>query len=178
MISLSYVYWGMQANILRELNATSAMEISGLDYDKVLSAYENVNAEFFYTVEEVHALPILAHAVHDMSSQEMILRQSAFRLLLSFVEFSGEILNGSLESNETWSRASIQPIVNNFLLKHMGNAMNKEGAVKKVLEFIFSLLLSTSISFLSWFLLSNASSQLQVCPRVLFVLFRYIKRIY
>ncbi|KAH6786084.1 hypothetical protein C2S51_038539 [Perilla frutescens var. frutescens] len=120
------------ANILRELNATSAMEMGGLDYDKVLSAYEKVNANFFYTIEEEHALPILAHAVHDMSSEEMILRQSAFRLLLSFIEFSGEILNGSLESGQIWSRTSILSTVNYFLLKHMGNAMNNQVAVKKV----------------------------------------------
>ncbi|KAH6788665.1 hypothetical protein C2S51_003671 [Perilla frutescens var. frutescens] len=120
------------AKILRELNATCAMEMSGLDYDKIFSAYEKVNVNFFYTIEGEHALPILAHAVHEMSSEEMILRQSAFRLLLSFIEFSVEILNGSPESDQIWSRASIQSTVNNFLLKHMGNAMNNEDAVKKV----------------------------------------------
>ncbi|KAL6572370.1 hypothetical protein OROMI_013328 [Orobanche minor] len=62
-----------------------------------------------------------------MSSEEMILQQSAFRLLLSLVEFSGEILSGSLEADHIWSRASIQPIVNNFLLKDMGNATSKKG---------------------------------------------------
>ncbi|XP_047962589.1 small subunit processome component 20 homolog isoform X2 [Salvia hispanica] len=116
------------ANILRGLNATSAMEMGGLDHDTVLSTYEKVNVKFFYTIGEKHALPILAHAVHDMSSEEMILRQSAFRLLLSFVEFSGEILNAYPEPDRMWSRA----IVNSFLLKHMGNAMNKEGTGKKV----------------------------------------------
>ncbi|KAG6388570.1 hypothetical protein SASPL_149999 [Salvia splendens] len=116
------------ANILRGLNATSAMEMGGLDHDTVLSTYEKVNVKFFYTIGEKHALPILAHAVHDMSSEEMILRQSAFRLLLSFVEFSGEILNAYPETDRMWSRA----IVNSFLLKHMGNAMNKEGTGKKV----------------------------------------------
>ncbi|KAH6813721.1 hypothetical protein C2S51_022739 [Perilla frutescens var. frutescens] len=106
--------------------------MSGLDYDKIFSAYEKVNVNFFYTIEGEHALPILAHAVHEMSSEEMILRQSAFRLLLSFIEFSVEILNGSPESDQIWSRASIQSTVNIFLLKHMGNAMNNEDAVKKV----------------------------------------------
>ncbi|KAL1533475.1 small subunit processome component 20 isoform X1 [Salvia divinorum] len=120
------------ANILRGLNATSAMEMGGLDHDTVLSTYEKVNVNFFYTIGENHALPILAHAVHDMSSEEMILRQSAFRLLLSFVEFSGEVLNGPLEFDRMWSRASILPIVNSFLLKHMGNALDKEGTGKKV----------------------------------------------
>ncbi|KAK6117591.1 hypothetical protein DH2020_048670 [Rehmannia glutinosa] len=121
------------AKIIRELNAASEVEMGALDYDKVLCAYDKVNVKFFCTVPEEHALPLLAHSVHDMSSEEMILRQSALRLLLSFIEFSGEILNGSLKSDHIWSEASIQRIVNNFFLKHMGNAMDKEGAVKKCL---------------------------------------------
>ncbi|KAG6388566.1 hypothetical protein SASPL_149995 [Salvia splendens] len=88
------------ANILRGLNATSAMEMSGLDHDTVLSTYEKVNVKFFYTIGEKHALPILAHA----------------------------ILNAYPEPDRMWSRA----IVNSFLLKHMGNAMNKEGTGKKM----------------------------------------------
>ncbi|KAL6493967.1 hypothetical protein OROGR_031876 [Orobanche gracilis] len=120
------------AKILRELNATSEVDMGAIDYDKVLCAYDKVNVKFFYTISEEHALPILAHSVHDMSSEEMILRQSAFRLLLSFIEFSGEILNGSLESDQIWSKDRIQGIVNNVFLKHMGNVMDKEGAVRKV----------------------------------------------
>ncbi|KAL3626591.1 hypothetical protein CASFOL_030140 [Castilleja foliolosa] len=120
------------AKILRELNATSETEMDTLDYDRVLLAYDKVNVKFFHTISEEHLLPILAHCVHDMSSEEMILRQSAFRLLICFIEFSGEIVNGSLESDQIWPVASIQRIVNNFFLTHMGNAMEKEGPVKKV----------------------------------------------
>ncbi|KAG8377667.1 hypothetical protein BUALT_Bualt08G0056700 [Buddleja alternifolia] len=119
------------AEILRELNATSEMEIGGLDYDKILHAYVKVDVDFLTSIREEHALPILAQSVHDMSSEEMILRQSAFRLLLSFIEFSAKILYGD-SSDQKWSEASIQHIVNNFVLKHMGNAMDKEGTVKKV----------------------------------------------
>ncbi|KAL0433004.1 UNVERIFIED_CONTAM: Small subunit processome component 20 [Sesamum latifolium] len=116
-----------------ELNATSEMEMGGFDYDKILSAYQKINVQFFYTITEEHALPILAQSIHDMSSEELILRQSAFRLLLSFIEFSAEILNRSPKSDLIWSEVSIQHIVHNFFLKHMGNAMDKEGAVKKSL---------------------------------------------
>lgn len=108
------------------------MEMGGRDYDKILGAYEEVNVNFFNTIQEEHALPILAHAVHDMSSEELILRQSAFRLLLSFIEFSGNIMNGLLKSDKIWSEACILHIVNKFFLRHMGDAMNKENAVKKV----------------------------------------------
>ncbi|XP_042036651.1 uncharacterized protein LOC121782771 [Salvia splendens] len=58
------------------------------------------------------------------------------RLLLSFVEFSGEILNAYPEPDRMWSRA----IVNSFLLKHMGNAMNKEGTGKKVLGLLVEVM--------------------------------------
>ncbi|XP_051119137.1 uncharacterized protein LOC127243259 [Andrographis paniculata] len=120
------------AQILRELNATSDMEVIGLDYDKILAAYDKVNLEFFYSIREEHVLPILAHSVHDMSSGDLILRQSAFRLLLSFIEFSAKILHGSMDSEQMWSKTSIKQVVNNFILKHMGNAMEKEGPIKKV----------------------------------------------
>ncbi|KAL6531338.1 hypothetical protein OROMI_027701 [Orobanche minor] len=100
----------LSAKVLRELNTTPAMEMGALDYDK-------------YS---------LLMRINDMSSEEIILQQSAFRLLLSLVEFSGEILSGSLEADQICSRASIQPIVNIFLLKHMGNAMSKKGDGRKV----------------------------------------------
>ncbi|XP_073273960.1 uncharacterized protein [Primulina huaijiensis] len=120
------------ARILRELNASSEMEMGGLDYDKVICAYDKITVEFFYTIQEKHAMVILAHSIRDMSSEELILRQSAFRLLLNFIEFCGKIHNGSLSSNEVWSVAGIQHLANNFILKHMGNAMGKEGAAQKV----------------------------------------------
>lgn len=132
----------MQATILHELNATSDMDMGGLDYDKILAAYDKVNLEFFYTIREEHVLPILAHAVHDMSSEDLILRQSAFRLLLSFIEFSGQIFNGSTDSEQIWSKASIKHMVNSFILTHMGNAMVKEGVTKKVPQFVFPVLSS------------------------------------
>lgn len=85
----------MQANLLHELNAPSTSEMGGLDYDAILGAYEKINIDFFYDVQVEHALVILSHFVHDMSSEELILRQSAYRLLLLFVEFCGRILDRS-----------------------------------------------------------------------------------
>lgn len=124
----------MQANLLHELNAPSTSEMGGLDYDAILGAYEKINIDFFYDVQVEHALVILSHFVHDMSSEELILRQSAYRLLLLFVEFCGRILDqeAKLEEEVCWSGACIQHIINKFLLKHMGDAMNKEATVQKV----------------------------------------------
>ncbi|CAA2935324.1 small subunit processome component 20 homolog [Olea europaea subsp. europaea] len=121
------------AKLLRQLNATSAIEMGGLDYDRIISAYEKINSDFFYSVREEHALLLLSHSIHDMSSEELILRQSAFKLFLSFIEFAGEILNGMLKCDqEMWSEASIHRIVKDFILKHMGNAMVKGSSCQKV----------------------------------------------
>lgn len=120
------------ANLLRQLNATSTVELGDLDYDTVIAAYEKISADFFHTVPEEHALIVLSHAIHDMSSGDLILRQSAYRLLLSFVEFSSQILNRGLKSEQESSGAWVRHILSNFFLKHMGNAMNKEDTIQKV----------------------------------------------
>ncbi|KAL6530030.1 hypothetical protein OROMI_028675 [Orobanche minor] len=77
-------------------------------------------------LRELNTTPAMEMRALDYDKYSLLMR-SAFRLLLSLVEFSGEILSGSLEADHIWSRASIQPIVNNLLLKHMGNAMSKKG---------------------------------------------------
>ncbi|KAJ9555652.1 hypothetical protein OSB04_010266 [Centaurea solstitialis] len=121
------------AKLLREFNALSAVEMDVLDYDVIIGAYEKIDIEFFCSVREEHALVILSHCVHDMSSQDLILRNSAYRLLLLFVDFCRKILNGELESKMgCWSESRIQNTINNFFLKYMGNAMGKETAVLKV----------------------------------------------
>lgn len=112
------------------------MDMDSLDYDTIIGAYEKVNKDFFYTARKEHVLVILSHSVYDMSSQELILRQSAYRLLLCFVEFATEILDGKDKSDECcWNTALIQQTIRNFLLKHIGNAMTRETSVQKVSRF-------------------------------------------
>ncbi|KAM3327222.1 small subunit processome component 20 isoform X1 [Capsicum chacoense] len=120
------------AKLLRDLNATSTVELGDLDYDTVIAAYERISADFFHTVPEEHALIILSHAVHDMSSEDLILRQSAYRLLLSFVEFSSQMLDRELKSEHGSPGAWVRHILSNFFLKHIGTAMNKEDSIQKV----------------------------------------------
>ncbi|XP_057982940.1 uncharacterized protein LOC131167895 isoform X2 [Malania oleifera] len=131
------------AELLRELNATSAVEMGELNYDNILNAYDQINIEFFYRAQQDHALMILSHCIYDVSSEELILRQSAFRSLLSFVEFSAQILAHELRNHsempevmissadEGWTGVCILRIINKFLLKHMREAMNKETSVHK-----------------------------------------------
>ncbi|XP_058180952.1 uncharacterized protein LOC131299427 isoform X1 [Rhododendron vialii] len=135
------------AKLVRELNSTSAMEMGGLDYDSVIGAYEKISKDFFYTVKEKHAIVILSHAVHDMSSEELILRQSAFRLLLSYIEFSAELLEREMKSDDrSWSESCIHQIINKFFFKHMGDAMNKEASTHKVwIELLREMVLKLSM---------------------------------
>ncbi|KAK0607559.1 hypothetical protein LWI29_016732 [Acer saccharum] len=127
------------AKLVRELNATSASEMGSLDYDTIINAYKKIGVDLFYTREEDHTLLILSHCVHDMSSEELILRQSAYRSLLSFVEFSSRILDGEkiydhevqIINESCWTRTSIQQVINKFLLKHVGEAMRRGSKVKK-----------------------------------------------
>ncbi|XP_022999923.1 small subunit processome component 20 homolog [Cucurbita maxima] len=130
------------AQIIRGLNATSAMDIGGLDFDTIVNSYEKIDVDFFCSTSVEHALVVLSQCVHDMSSEELILRHSAYRSLLSFVEFSSSILgqggmghhesidNTTLPDN-SWLKVNIMQITKKFILKHMGQAMNRETSIKK-----------------------------------------------
>ena len=83
----------MQAKLISELNATSVMEMGGLDYDTIVHAYEKMSMEFFYTIPENQALVILSHCVYDMSSNELTLRHSAYRSLVSLLNSPSKLLD-------------------------------------------------------------------------------------
>ncbi|WCJ33154.1 ARM repeat superfamily protein [Euphorbia peplus] len=119
------------AKLLRELNATSALEMGGLDYDAIINAYEQINVDFFLSLIEDHAILILSHCVYDMSSDDLIMRQSAYRSLLSFVEFSTLILGGEVSETDNWTKSCVRRIMNKFLLKHMGNAVKEGSSIRK-----------------------------------------------
>ncbi|PQP94090.1 hypothetical protein Pyn_25909 [Prunus yedoensis var. nudiflora] len=92
----------MQAKLVQDLNATSNTELGSLDYDNVVNAYEKISVDIFYTIRVDHALVILSHCVYDyMSSEELILRHSAYKSLRSFVEFAalilGQVVNNHCE---------------------------------------------------------------------------------
>lgn len=123
------------AKLVRELNATSVMEIGCLDYDTVVRAYESINIEFFYKIKEDHALILFSHCLYDMSSEELVLRHSAYRLLLSFIEFSAKILSQEVMvetvQDSYWTVDCVRRIINTFLLNQMGQALRKKASVQK-----------------------------------------------
>ena len=133
----------MQAKLVHDLNATSAVEVGGLDYDVIVSTYEKINIDFFYTVDVDKALVILSHCVYDMSSEELILRHSAYQLLLLFVQFTKLVLEEDHTSLEmpckmtttdygNWTKGSVKRMISKFFFKHLGNAMKEEASVRKV----------------------------------------------
>ncbi|KAL2923314.1 Small subunit processome component 20-like protein [Bienertia sinuspersici] len=130
------------AKLICELNATSTKEMGDLDFDIIVNAYDNITTEYFVGVREDQALVILSHCIYDVKSDEIVLRQSAYKSLLSFIEFSALIIGQGMRTMEVpeqkmaiddshWTHNHIQRIVNNFLLKHMGDAMSKVTTMQK-----------------------------------------------
>ncbi|KAL2332603.1 hypothetical protein Fmac_013816 [Flemingia macrophylla] len=127
------------AKLLRQLNATSTL--GWLDHDAILNAYSIINTDFFRNVQVEHALLILSHCVHDMSSEETTFMCSAHSSLLSFVDFSALILcqEGNSEeqlsvmkkTDSDWTMPCIKRITKKFLLKHMADAMDESLSVRK-----------------------------------------------
>ncbi|KAE8688414.1 small subunit processome component 20-like protein isoform X2 [Hibiscus syriacus] len=120
------------AGYIRQLNATSVFELDELDYDAIGKAYEGIGIGCFSAMPVEHVLLVLSQSVYDMSSDELILRHHAYRLLLTFLEFSAQVLgqevvdhHGTADQMMTddegcWTQACVQRIINKFLLKHMG----------------------------------------------------------
>ncbi|ERN01577.1 U3 small nucleolar RNA-associated protein 20 [Amborella trichopoda] len=136
------------AELLQGLNAVSATEIDEFDYDTRISCYEKI--EWSPGVKESHAVVVLSHCVYDMSSEELLLRQSASRSLLSFVQFAASVLDHKAEENKdsllhdqvgeesvpgslaklkaqgSCTRERMPHIIKKKLLLHIKEAMNKE----------------------------------------------------
>ncbi|KAK8473806.1 hypothetical protein PHAVU_001G253000 [Phaseolus vulgaris] len=127
------------AKLLRQLNTTSTL--GWLDHDAILDAYRIINIDFFRNVQVEHALLILSHCVHDMSSEETTFMCSAHSSLLSFVDFSALILHEEGNSEEhmsgmknidsCWTKSCILRVAKKFLLKHMADAMDGSLSVIK-----------------------------------------------
>ncbi|KAJ4812893.1 Small subunit processome component 20-like protein [Rhynchospora pubera] len=125
------------ARLLCDLNAISTSELGELDYDTRIKAYDSVESQLFWYLREEQAMTVLSHCVFDMSSEELIFRQSASRALQSFLQFAAPILNGdgSFTGNDVapvvWKKASVMQIVERIYLHHMGDAMSKDVSVQK-----------------------------------------------
>ncbi|KAK1276802.1 hypothetical protein QJS04_geneDACA000746 [Acorus gramineus] len=127
------------AKLLRGLNATSALEMGEVDFDARVNTYEAITQELFISLREEHALVILSHCVHDMSSEELILRQCASKSLLAFVRFAAMLLDNETKDNQneepistgSWTKSRVMNIIKKVLLRNIGKAMGKEISVQK-----------------------------------------------
>ncbi|KAJ3705626.1 hypothetical protein LUZ61_009331 [Rhynchospora tenuis] len=125
------------ARLLYDLNAISTSELGELDYDTRIKAYDSVGPQLFWYLREEQAMTVLSHCVFDMSSEELIFRQSASRALQSFLQFAAPILNGDGDSTGNdvapvvWKKASVMQIVERIYLHQMGDAMSKDLSVQK-----------------------------------------------
>lgn len=136
----------LQARLIRDLNAVSTSELGELDYDTRLAAYDKILPQLFIGMRDEHVNAILSHCVYDMSSEELIFRQSASRALQSFLEFSASVLNN--EPNYSTGTADVQPgknktqnistkgyiqqTIEKTYLHNMGVAMTKDTSIQKV----------------------------------------------
>ncbi|KFK44281.1 hypothetical protein AALP_AA1G237800 [Arabis alpina] len=87
------------AKCVSDMNAIAPMEVDELDYDTIINAYEKIDAEFFNKFSEQHIMIIL--------SQTSILCQEVS------------------ESNASWTGDRVLRIMNKFILKHIGDAVNR-----------------------------------------------------
>ncbi|XP_010532760.1 PREDICTED: small subunit processome component 20 homolog isoform X2 [Tarenaya hassleriana] len=130
------------ANLICDLNATSAMEVDGLDYDKIANTYAEIDVDFFQRSSEQHTLILLSQSVYNMSSKEHTLRDGAYGLLRTFVAFSASVLRQKASDspdiskevekpNGNWTKAHVLRTIKKFLLKHMGRSMIRGGSIRK-----------------------------------------------
>lgn len=153
----------MQARLLCDLNAMSSSEIGEFDYDKRIITYNSISPDMFSSFKEAHALTVLSHCIYDMSSEELILRQSASRALLSFIKFAATVLDNNREDCEemlphdevlegttdqileitdnsnTWTKACIQRIIKKTFLQNIGEAMHKDIVIQKVCSLLVNM---------------------------------------
>lgn len=125
------------------MNAISAMEVDDLDYEKIVKAYVEINEDFFNKSSEQHAMIILSQSIYNISSESIMLRGSAQKLLSSFIDFSASILCEEASAHSefgkevkiaagSWTGDRILCILRNFILKHIGDAINRGGIIIKV----------------------------------------------
>ena len=94
---------------------------------------------------------ILSHCVYDMSSEELIFRQSASRALQSFLEFSVSLMNndeskysietaddksGENNTRNICTMSCIEKILEKTYLHNMGVAMTKDVSIQKVFMYL------------------------------------------
>lgn len=132
----------LQAKRIRDMNAISAMEVDDLDYERIVNSYVEIDADFFTKSSKQHTMIILSQSLYNLSSESIMLRGSAHKLLSSFIDFSASILCQEASAHSgvakevkiadaSWTGKHTLSIVD-FILKHITDAVSKGGNIVKV----------------------------------------------
>ncbi|CDY14719.1 BnaC05g19760D [Brassica napus] len=116
------------AKCVSDMNATSPMEVDDLDYETIMDAYANIDVDFFNESSEQHMMIIL--------SQTSLLCQEA-----SAHSDSGKEVSKSVAR---WTGDRVLWIMNKFILKHIGDAVNNgissgKGEILLIRKMVMSL---------------------------------------
>ncbi|KAJ0262956.1 ARM repeat superfamily protein [Hirschfeldia incana] len=130
------------AKRVRDMNSISAMEVDDLDYERIVNAYVEIDSDFFTKSSKQHTLIILSQSLYNLSSESIMLRGSAHKLLSSFIDFSASILCQEASTNSgvgkevkiaddaSWTGNHALSFVD-FILKHIADAISKGGNIIK-----------------------------------------------
>ncbi|KAH0878443.1 hypothetical protein HID58_065837 [Brassica napus] len=143
------------AKCVSDMNATSPMEVDDLDYETIMDAYANIDVDFFNESSEQHMMIILSQSLYNMTSKEVMLKDCACNLLCTFIEFSASLLcqEASAHSDSgkevsksvaRWTGDRVLWIMNKFILKHIGDAVNNgissgKGEILLIRKMVMSL---------------------------------------
>ncbi|KAL0795429.1 hypothetical protein Bca101_066806 [Brassica carinata] len=130
------------AKCVSDMNSTSPMEVDDLDYETIMDSYAKIDVDFFNECSEQHMMIILSQSLYNITSKEVILRDCACNLLCTFIEFSASILCQEASAHSdigkevpksvaSWTGDHVLWIMNKFILKHIGDAVNKGISIGK-----------------------------------------------
>ncbi|KAJ4916552.1 ARM repeat superfamily protein [Raphanus sativus] len=143
------------AKCISDMNATSPMEVDDLDYETIMDAYAKIDVDFFNESSEQHMMIIISQSLYNIASKEVTLRDCACNLLCTFIEFSASILDQEASAHSdigkevsksvaSWTGDRVLWIMNKFILKHIGDAVNKgissgKGEILLIRKMVMSL---------------------------------------
>lgn len=146
-------YWFvsvLQAKCVSDMNATSPMKVDDLDYETIMDAYAKIDVDFLNESSEQHMMIILSQSLYNMTSKEVMLKDCACNLLCTFIEFSASLLCQEASAHSDigkevsksvarWTGDRVLWIMNKFILKHIGDAVNNGISCGKVQRPFLSL---------------------------------------
>uniref|UniRef100_A0A0D3CD05 Uncharacterized protein n=1 Tax=Brassica oleracea var. oleracea TaxID=109376 RepID=A0A0D3CD05_BRAOL len=132
------------AKCVSDMNATSPMEVDDLDYETIMDAYANIDVDFFNESSEQHMMIILSQSLYNMTSKEVMLKDCASSLLCQEASAHSDSGKEVSKSVARWTGDRVLWIMNKFILKHIGDAVNNgissgKGEILLIRKMVMSL---------------------------------------